>query len=212
MKKFFSLLVAVAMTAVVNAQTATPHSAEFDCGDNVNVSATAQPHYHFVNWTSDDAARQTELNTNSAYDAATRVATSYFENIGADVDIVANFAINENLLIINPADATMGDVYEADGTTACVYKTPGQDVAYATSITAMAKPDNCYKFTTWEVTTGSDDFKAAVASKLATATITFDMPDEPVVLVAHFEKLRYTVTVAPNDDTMGTSSVPTVRP
>ena len=212
MKKYFSMAAMLLATLVMNAQTATSQSDEFECGDNVNVSATAQEHYHFVNWTSTDATRESELNNNSAFDQSTRVVTSYIEGLNADVDATANFAINQNKLIIDPANASMGDVYEADGTTASQYKTPGKDVDYGTSVTAVAVPETCYKFVEWEVTTGSDEFKAAIASQLTSASITFDMPDEAITLSAKFEKIKYTVTVSPNDDNMGTAATPTVRP
>ena len=125
---------------------------------SVTVTATANPGYHFVNWTN---AAGTVVTTDNPY---TFTVTS-------DITLTANFEANpvtQYTVTLNTADATMGTVSPEGATT----------VNEGESFTATATPLEGYRFVNWTNETGTE----VSTANPYTFTVTAD-----VTLIAKFE-------------------------
>lgn len=178
MKKLF-LMATLVVAACLNLSAQTADEKEYECGDDVTITATPKDHYHFVNWSDGQTT-----------------PTITISGIGQDYDLTAYFAINENTLTVTSG---VGGAITAP-TPVADYAT-GKDVAYNASVTVTASADNCYEFDHWEATgiTLTEQEKASL-------TLTFSMPDNAVTLNAVWKKVTYKVTVRANDDNMGSAT------
>lgn len=187
MKKFFLMAALMAATTLgLNAQTVD--SKDYDCGDDVTLTAAEKEHYHFVNWT--NTVGGAVVSTEKSFDISA---------IAADYDLTANFAINQTKLTVT--SGLGGAITVPDPN---VYES-GKMVDYNESITITASADNCYQFAGWEAT----GITLTDAQKMS-LTLTFNMPDlypsGEVILNATWKKIKYNVKVRANDDAMGTAS------
>ncbi len=99
-------------------------SFDYTIGTEVSLTATPEPHYHFVNWTGAVA------NPNSA-----KTTVKMIDNI----NVTANFAIDQFLLT---ATSSSGGSVTSPGETPTYYD-------YGTDVNLVATPDLNYHFTGW---------------------------------------------------------------
>ena len=125
----------------------------YDHGSSVAITATAQPNYHFVNWTG------TAVDAGKVADAGSASTTVTMD---ADYTLQANFAIDEKTLTIS---STAGGSVTTPGEGAFPYD-------HGTSAAVTAAPDDNYHFVAW-TGTAVDAGKVGDASAAST-TVTMD--------------------------------------
>ncbi len=140
-------------------------------GTAVPVAATAEPHYHFVNWTGTAVTAGKVASTTSASTTVT---------MDAAYTLVANFALDQVTLTASSGDG--GAV-----------STPGEGTfsyAYGTAVPVTATAEPHYHFVNW---TGTAVTAGKVASETsASTTVTVDAA---YTLVANFALDTYSLTI-----------------
>jgi len=149
----------------------------YEEGANVNLSATPNEGYEFVNWTD---GQDTEVSTSASFQ---------FVMPGSDVSLTANFAELPPdkftlTLEVNPADA--GTVSGAG------------DYEEGETVTLSATPNEGYEFVNW-----TDAQDAEVSTE---ATFDYTMPGEDFTLTANFSEAIYSLTLEVNPADAGTVS------
>ncbi|MGD0077832.1 MAG: hypothetical protein ABSB91_04290, partial [Sedimentisphaerales bacterium] len=148
---------------------------QYDNGTVVNLVATADAHYHFVNWTGTAVTAGKVANPNSANTTVT---------MDGDYTVIANFSIDQKSLAIT---ASAGGTITTPGIGTYWYN-------YGTNVNIAASADNGYHFTNW---TGTGVTAGKVANpNSATTTI---IVDANYTVQANFVINQYTITASADD-------------
>jgi len=142
----------------------TPDTGE-DC---TTVTAVPDSNYHFVNWSIISGA------ANGAFSPLDQPALD-ITNVQGDIDVTANFAIDQYTVTVNSPGAGSGGHTDKDGANV---------VNHGGSITITPSPDASHDFTGW---TGDH---VGNENPLTISNVTTDM-----VIDANFTIKQYTVTV-----------------
>jgi len=164
MKKIFSVLVAFIAMTTVSAQTENKVEITAECGDNVEITATAKTGWHFAGW-EDGVAANPRL----------------VENVNMDSTFYAMWERNDyTVTIIIDTDKGPG----AGGTTTIngVESTTG-NFKFEAECNLAVVVDNCYEFKGW--TDGVDFYEPGS---------TYKMTKEPLKLTAVWENHGYAPT------------------
>ncbi len=149
-------------------------------GEIVNISAVANPGYHFKEW---------RVISGPVVLSSTKTPEATFTMPGGPVEIQAEFSLG------NAYDIKLSSNNESWGTakSSVAFALPGDTV----TLTAMAKEDSQFK--QWHVTSGG-----IVISSPDTPTVTFTMPTMDVEIQAEFKNLC-SVTMTVNNTAWGYS-------
>ena len=142
----------------------------YDHGTDVNIVATANTNYHFVNWTGTAVDSGKVTNPNSASTTVT---------MDGDYTVIANFAIDQRSLTIS--DIMTGGTVTTPGTGTFWYD-------YNTDVNIAASADFSYHFEHWA---GTAVDAGRVADPNAAATTV--LMDANYTLEAHFALDQFTV-------------------
>jgi len=177
MKKIFSVLVAFIAMTTVSAQTENKIEITAECGDNVEITATAKTGWHFAGW-EDGVAANPRL----------------VENVNMDSTFYAMWERNDyTVTIIIDTDKGPG----AGGTTTIngVESTTG-NFKFEAECNLAVVVDNCYEFKGWY------DANGALVSEEINMPM-FQVTGD-VTYTAKFEKKIFKITVISRDDAQGT--------
>ena len=154
-----------------------------NCGTNSSVSATANPCYHFVNWT-----QTAGLAGNITIWTNTSPTTNIMVNGTANV--TANFAINTSTLTVNASPSAGGS--------------PSGTGPYSCGGTASISANNnsCYTFVNWTATSGAGNITIADANSAST-TVTVN---GTATVTANFAVKTRTLTIT--SDANGSVNTP----
>ena len=131
---------------------------QYNHGANVTVTATANSHYSFVNWTENNA----EVSTSASYSFA----------IAASRNLVANFQIDRFTITANSNNAEWGTV------------TGGGTYNYNATATLTATPAAHYHFVQWN-DGNTQNPRTITVTENATYTATFAIDQHTITLVAN---------------------------
>ena len=129
---------------------------------DINIVATADPHYAFSNW---------EVTGNGASVGKTTLANTTFTMGTENATLTAKYAPAKKLTIV--ADPAAGGTFRVNGVvyTEPIYVAPG------TSVTVVASPAAGYNFAGWTVTQGADSGSSVTDPTITTTHFTMGSGD-----------------------------------